>query len=141
MTAREDGPNCTILIEQEPGASGKQLVAHYQTILPQFKVIGVPVTDGKLARSQPFLAACEAQRVFLLRAPWNRAFEEEFKAFPNGEHDDQVDTAGMGYAHLSMKKLISASWGRTPQEETGAYYGERKDPREHRRSVGIIFGR
>lgn len=140
-TAREDGPNCTILIEQEPGASGKQLVAHYQTILPQFKVIGVPVTDGKLARSQPFLAACEARRVFLLKAPWNKAFTDEFKTFPNGDHDDQVDTASMGYAHLSMKKALSASWGRTAQENTGAYYGERKDPRLEKRSAGIVFGR
>jgi phage terminase large subunit-like protein len=67
-TAEADGRGVTILIEQEPGSSGKSLIDHYQrNVLPDFHVIGVPVgSKSKLSRAQPFLAASEHGRVRFL---------------------------------------------------------------------------
>jgi len=58
-TAEADGRDVTILIEQEPGSSGKALVEHYQrNVLPDFHVVAVPIGAApKLSRAQPFLAA------------------------------------------------------------------------------------
>ncbi len=134
-TAVADGLDTEILIEQEPGSSGKALVHHYDvTVLPEYKVNPVPAVKTKLIRAQPFLAAAEAGKVYLLdesRAPspvlegedpvsslrWHEVFKKEFETFPGGDNDDQVDTAAAGYAYLSGKKVLSVSWGRTKQTE------------------------
>ena len=113
-TALADGTGCTVYIEQEPGASGKALVEHYQrTVLPEFKVESVPVVTNKLVRAQPFMAAAEAGKVFLIAGAWNEPFIREFDAFPSGAFDDQVDTASASYSKLSGRLLFSASWGRS----------------------------
>jgi predicted phage terminase large subunit-like protein len=114
-TAQEDGPNVQIYIEQEPGSSGKLLVANYAAnILKGYPVEGVPASpkNNKVTRAQPFLAAVEAGRVYLIQAPWNKVWADEYDSFPAVEHDDQIDTAGIGYTMLSGKKLLRASWGR-----------------------------
>ena len=112
-TAKLDGVGTEIVIEQEPGSSGKILSHHFKnTILPDFTTHALPARDGKIARTQPFLAAVEAGRVILIEGPWNEAFIKEFGTFPGGEHDDQVDNAGMGYAVLTGKTNISPTWGR-----------------------------
>lgn len=124
-TAVADGLDTTVCIEQEPGPSGKGLITHYQTtVLPEFKVVAVPAVKSKLIRAQPFLAAAEAGKVYMLdetiapsveeaKSPrWHEMFKKEFQSFPAGENDDQVDTAAAGFAFLSGKKIMSASWGR-----------------------------
>lgn len=117
-TANEDGPQIPIYIEQEPGSSGKLLVHNYATtILKGYQVIGVPASpkNNKVSRAQPFLAAVEAGRVFLVRAGWNAAFADEYDDFPGGDHDDQVDTCAIGYHMLSGKSLKKIAWGRDQQ--------------------------
>lgn len=113
-TAAADGPNVKVLIEQEPGSSGKSLVFNYQRML---KKIGiecepVPATKNKVVRAQPFLSAVESGHVAMLEAPWNHKFAEEYDEFPAGEHDDQVDTAAAGYVYLSGKEHLTTTWGR-----------------------------
>lgn len=137
-TAIADGTDTEIYIEQEPGSSGKALVEHYQNVvLPEFKVVAVPSNDGKLTRAQPFLAAAEAGTIYLMEADWNEAFIDEFGSFPKGDHDDQIDTASVGYSKLAGKKTYSATWGR----------GAPVEDQTHRPKVvtsansGIVFGR
>ena len=117
-TALKDGPQIPIYIEREPGSSGKLLISAYaNNLLKGYKVDEVPANDKKLIRAQPFLAAVEAGRVFLVRAKWNEDWAAEYDEFPSGEHDDQVDTASAGYTKLTGQRLLRASWGR-----------DRKDP-------------
>lgn len=112
-TAMLDGNGVKIYIEREPGSSGKLLVESYQnTILRGFRVIGVPAKDNKLIRAQPFLAHAEAKKVYLIHAPWNEAWLQEYDDFPGGDHDDQVDTCSIAYATLTGKRMLRASWGR-----------------------------
>lgn len=123
-TAEADGKNIDIGIEREPGSSGKLLVQNYaNNLLKGWRVHEIPANDNKLYRAQPFLAAVEAGRVSLLQvdpnAPtWQPTFADEYDDFPGGEHDDQVDTAAAGYTFLSGKKLLRASWGRDPKDQT-----------------------
>lgn len=127
-TAVSDGTDTEILIEQEPGSSGKNLVEHYnKSVLPEYKVTAVPAVKSKLIRAQPFLAAAEAGKVYLLDetitqeagAPgsWHDHLIREFETFPTGAYDDQVDTAAAGYNYLSGKKILTASWGRTKPKD------------------------
>lgn len=118
-TALLDGEGVTIYIEREPGSSGKALVEHYEkTVLRGFKVEGVSHNDKKLARAQPWLANVEAGKTFVLSAPWNQAFVDEYDEFPAGEHDDQVDTCSIGYTKLSGKTHLRSSWGRDNKSGT-----------------------
>ncbi len=133
-TAVADGTDVQVLIEQEPGSSGKALVHHYETtVLPEYKVFPVPATKAKLVRAQPMLAAAEAGKVYLLdeqamsshatagdkdNAGWQDHFITEFGEFPGGQYDDQVDTTAAGYSFLSGKKVLSTSWGRKKDDGT-----------------------
>jgi len=36
----------------------------------------------------------------IINGPWNRAFVEELRDFPNGAKDDQVDALSRAFAHL-----------------------------------------
>lgn len=117
-TALRDGTNVQILIEREPGSSGKLLVENYKAgILSGYKVEAVPANDGKLIRAQPFLAAVEAGRVYLVQGSWNTDWVNEYDDFPAAEHDDQVDTCSIGYTWLTGKKLRRVSWGRSPNPD------------------------
>lgn len=160
--AELDGPSVFVLIEREPGASGKALVEHYKTtVLPEFKVHAAPTVNAgsKLVRAQPFLAAAEAGKVSLLdqtvqleegaAGGWQEHFLKEFETFPGGEHDDQVDTVAAGYNFLSGKKTFSAAFGR--KSSTIANANNKKNSRAlrkasvfigtTRRSNGATFGR
>jgi len=138
--AEQDGLDCQVIIEQEPGASGIQLIAHYtNNVLPGYKVVASRASTNKVTRAVPFLAACEAGKVSLLKRKWNKIWISEFEDFPDALHDDQVDTSAIGYNVLLGKKHHSPVWGRTlpqaltvkEQEEaaapvTGATWGKRR---------------
>jgi predicted phage terminase large subunit-like protein len=102
-----------ILIEQEPGSSGKTVVDHYvQDVLKKFVADGRRVTGDKFVRAQPFFAAAEAGKMRLLRGSWNQAFIDEILQFPDGDHDDQVDSTTGAYNDLITKRPKAGTWGR-----------------------------
>ncbi len=52
QTAEADGYDTEIIIEQEPGSSGKALADHFvRNVLPDFRVRIVPSTTKKMARA------------------------------------------------------------------------------------------
>jgi len=54
QTAEADGYDTEVIIEQEPGSSGKALADHFvRNVLPDFRVRIVPSTTKKMARAQP----------------------------------------------------------------------------------------
>jgi len=101
-TAEIDQPKVRIGIEQEPGASGKTLVAHYVRVLTGHHTKGYRPTGDKVARAMPWLGQAEAGNVKLVRGPWNEAFLDEVENFPLGDHDDQVDAVS-GAMQMLMK--------------------------------------
>jgi len=84
-----DRPNF-VLVEDK--ASGQSLIQELQrnTRIP---VLPVKVDSNKVARANSVTPLIEAGRVSLTsNAPWLYDYIEELSAFPNAEHDDQVDS-------------------------------------------------
>jgi predicted phage terminase large subunit-like protein len=94
QTAARDGRKCIVRMEQEPGASGKQVIDYYtRRVLPGYAFGGVRSTGKKDVRAMPLAAQAGAANVMLLQADWNSEFLNELVAFPDVTHDDQVDAA------------------------------------------------
>lgn len=82
--------------------AGAMLIQELQrdTLLP---VIPIQTEKDKVARAHAATPLCEAGRVFLPHgeeAPWLGEFLSELLAFPNAEHDDQVDAFVHGLNRL-----------------------------------------
>lgn len=101
QTAEVEGRSTHIFMEQEPGASGKNTVAHYSRLLAGFVFRGIKSTGSKVERAMPFAAQAEAGNVKLVNGPWVSAFLDEVEAFPLGAHDDQVDAASGAFNELT----------------------------------------
>jgi phage terminase large subunit-like protein len=91
------------------------------------KVVEHPAVTSKLLRAQPFLAALEHGKVHVIvdhkddllhtdhnefQTIWVREMFAEMQNFPEGDHDDQVDSVVVLYNQLSGKKGLKASIGR-----------------------------
>ena len=80
----------TVLIED--ANSGAALIQSLRQE-SRLNVVAVKVTLDKMTRAAQQSAAIEAGRILLPReAPWLAELERELVAFPNGRHDDQVDS-------------------------------------------------
>jgi predicted phage terminase large subunit-like protein len=99
-TAVADSVYVRIKEQQEPGSAGKAIVVNRATKLQGFDYKFSTMTGDKVDRAQPLRAQAEAGNVYLVRGPWNEAFLDELENFPNGSHDDQVDSASDGYNEL-----------------------------------------
>lgn len=91
-TAARDGVGTAVVMEQEPGSSGVNVIDYYaRNILPGYNFRGQKSSSSKQERALVFSAASEAGNVSLVRASWNSILIDECEVFPYGAHDDQVD--------------------------------------------------
>lgn len=106
-TAEADGRNVVVGVEQEPGSGGKDSADNTATrTLSGFrvKIYKVGASEGnKAARADPLSVQVNRGNLYLAAAPWNRDWREEFRVFPFGRHDDQVDS-GAGAFQMLFKK-------------------------------------
>lgn len=131
--AREDGPSVPIVIEQEPGSSGKSYGVHLQNnVLRGYKVILMPPSGGnKFIRAQPYCAAVSHGRVHGVISSNLKVHKKELEFFPNVKNDDTVDSAAQGFNYLHQTKLLLPTWGRNGEQDgvvmtqTGLVYGQR----------------
>jgi predicted phage terminase large subunit-like protein len=91
QTALADGPGVVQGVETVGIQTGM-----YQTLMNEPALAGIAfrpvrVTKDKLTRALPWLARAEQRKVVLVQAEWNAAFLDEVCAFPEAQHDDQVD--------------------------------------------------
>jgi predicted phage terminase large subunit-like protein len=124
QTARSDGYDVSIRIEQEGGASGKSLIDHFmRNVLDGFDVRPGPAVGDKLARANPYSAACERGDVRLKEAAWNDDYLDELCAFTGGKdgHDDQVDASAGAFGTLSREP--TEAWN---EEDVAAMVGARR---------------
>jgi predicted phage terminase large subunit-like protein len=102
QTASVDGSRIPVHIEQEPGASGVSMIDHYQRrVLRGFSCYPFMSQKSKIERANPASSAAEAGNVFLVSGPWINAFLDEVEIFPNGDHDDQVDSFSGAFQMVS----------------------------------------
>jgi predicted phage terminase large subunit-like protein len=85
-----------ILIED--AGFGTALIQEFKTA--DFSVVGVKPEYDKRIRMATQSAKFENGQVFFPKeAPWLRDLEDELFAFPNGRHDDQVDSLSQALGH------------------------------------------
>jgi predicted phage terminase large subunit-like protein len=119
-TASQDGTDTTIVIEQEPGSSGKAVVDSYaRRILKGYIIRSMRPTGDKFVRAQPFFAAVDNNLVRMKDAGWNSDFIDELRLFPDGPHDDQVDSAAGGFNELNAVRYKGVVWGREGSSYSG----------------------
>jgi len=122
------GSRCRIILEQEPGSSGKAIAEMTRRRLRGYHVTFEPATGSKEVRAQPWAIAVENREVSLLRAAWNRALIDEHALFPMGRHDDIVDACSAAYRALAKPRrqficggsVQGASQAKTQEPETSS---------------------
>ena len=90
-TARADGPDTVVGIEQEPGSGGMESAMYTVRNLAGFPVYVDRASQSKEARAEPLAIQVEHGNVSLLEGAWNAAFLSEIGSFPRGRYKDQVD--------------------------------------------------
>ena len=88
----------TVLIEDK--ANGSAIIS---TLQREMFVVPVQPIGGKVARVNAISAAIESGHVFVpdpAVCPWVNDFIDQFTAFPNGAHDDMVDSASQALNRL-----------------------------------------
>ncbi len=84
----------------EDAASGQSLIQELRSATP-YPVLAVKVDRDKRARAEAVTPMFEAGRVFLpADAPWLNDFVDELAMFPNGAHDDMVDSTTQALNYL-----------------------------------------
>lgn len=147
--AEADGYDVPIIIEQEPGASGKAYANHLMTnVLRGYKVILQPPSGGnKFIRAQPYCAAVSHGRVHGVKSTNLIVHKKELEFFPNVKHDDTVDSASQGYNYLHQTKLLIPTWGRDGVQDgvqatpSGLVYGKRVAEMGKQLIRGCTWGR
>jgi predicted phage terminase large subunit-like protein len=103
QTAELDGKRVRIREEQEGGSAGKTVISNNTRFLfPGFDYKGVPQHANKYVRAVPFANMAASGNVYVVAGEWNAAFFDELELFPDGEHDDQVDTASGAFADVAL---------------------------------------
>ncbi len=92
-TTEQDGILCWIHGVQDPGSAGIDAARAFRHLLTGFAVNTERVTGAKEVRADPLSSSINSGDIRLVRGGWNRDFIEEFRAFPRGKHDDQIDAA------------------------------------------------
>lgn len=93
QTAQKDGVEVEQRFPQDPGAAGKSQIAYLIRELAGFFVSAELVGGSKEDRAHPLASQMNVGNVTLLDGPWNEIFVDEFRTFPLGLNDDQVDAA------------------------------------------------
>jgi len=92
---------------------------------PRFpRPIGITPKGDKLTRMEAESARIEAGHVLLPRnAPWLDTYLNEILAFPNGRHDDQVDSTSqfLNWAWQKQARAYSSNSGMAPRVIVGGY--------------------
>lgn len=114
--AAQDGPSTEIVIEEEAGAAGRNLVHTYRRMLTGHRVHAGSVSGSKLVRATPFATAVGKGQVVLVRGRWNEEFLTELSGFgaAGSRHDDQVDAAAHAFNRVARYLDDSGSRVRFP---------------------------
>ena len=114
-TAELDGTAVRVGIEQEPGASGKAAVAAYIRLLSGWSIRAFNKRVNKIVAAGPISAQANAKNVYIVRGAWNEPVIRVLEQFPDGAHDDDVDSISGAYTALIDK------WRPAPLKAAGFF--------------------
>jgi predicted phage terminase large subunit-like protein len=107
-TARTDGREVSVWIEEEGGSAGKSQTLSLVRLLSGYSVHAERATGDKSTRAAPLASQMEVGNVRLVKEDWNRALISEFIGFPTGAHDDIVDSASLAFNKLAARRTLTA---------------------------------
>lgn len=117
-TALSDGPSVIQSVETAGTQKGLLDLLLAEPALAGIAFRGVTPTADKITRAQPVLARAEQGKLYLRRGAWNSIMIDEFCAFPETEHDDQVDAvSGM----LTACAKADITWQAPPADKVENY--------------------
>lgn len=102
--------NYEVVVEQEPGSSGKDVAEGRIRLLAGFRVFADRVTGGKEIRAEPFAAQVQGNNVRLTAGDWVYAFRDECETFPSGKYKDQVDSTTGAFNWLAKKSMYDTTY-------------------------------
>ena len=103
-----DGVRTRVCVEMEGGASGKIVDVDMAKLLVGFAYKGIPASGSKEVRAYPFASHAENGFVHVYAGAWNDAWLDELTIFPDGEHDDQIDSASGAFTELAGPRKSTA---------------------------------
>jgi predicted phage terminase large subunit-like protein len=110
QTADLDGENVEIEVEIEGGSGGKESGENTVRTLAGSRINTHHPTGDKPSRAYAFASQVGAGNVFVLKRPWTKDFIEEYRYFPNGRYDDQVDAGSDAFNRIAKKKRKVGGW-------------------------------
>lgn len=112
QTARMDGKSVKIILEQQGGSSGLDVVRDTIRMLAGFHVAADKPTGEKHVRAVPFSVQVNYGNVYLpLGAPWVQDYVAEMRYFPNSKFKDQIDASAMGFSDLTRHRVVGGLKG------------------------------
>ena len=108
-------PRCLIksVLHQQPARREKIAVSTSDNLPYGIKPIRINPKEDKVTRMSTQSARIEAGYVLLPeRATWLQDFQSEITQFPNGVHDDQVDSLSQFLWWVERRKRRVAQWVR-----------------------------
>jgi predicted phage terminase large subunit-like protein len=113
-TAEADSAVVPIVIEEEKGSSGKNVVEFYRRELPGYQVVSAPTSGTKEQRATPYSILQQGGHVVLPAddddAEWVSEWIKEHSGMMGDgrrpRHDDQIDTAAHAVTYLLDHGLV-----------------------------------
>lgn len=105
QTAKIDGYEVEVGLEQEPGSAGKESAQNTVKRLLGYRVKADPATGDKETRADTYATQVNAGIVRILNRPWTHEYIEELRFFPMSTYKDQVD-ASSGACAMITKPII-----------------------------------
>lgn len=103
--ANLDGRDALISLPQDPGQAGVYQKNALSRALSGYTFEFTPESGDKQTRASPFASQVNVGNVKMLRGDWNDEFIKEMQMFPNGKHDDMIDSTSRAYNKASSKPL------------------------------------
>ena len=103
--ANLDGRDTLISLPQDPGQAGVYQKNALSRALSGYTFEFTPESGDKQTRASPFASQVNVGNVKMSRGEWNDEFIKEMQIFPNGKHDDMIDSTSRAYNKASSKPL------------------------------------
>jgi len=104
--AQQDGVNCLVAYQQDPGSAGVKEAQDTARALAGFVVSYQTETGDKETRAKPVSSQVPAGNIKLVRGPWNDHFLRVLENFPVGRFDDEVDALSGAFNKLTSGREI-----------------------------------
>ena len=137
QTAEADGRDVTVLIPQDPGSAGKDVVFMTEQALEGFTVVKRPTSANKEVRATPASAAVNMGMVEIVEGPNTKRVLTALRDFPLSDFDDPCDALSDLYSYLYevakkglVVKNLSPQRNLVTWDTFGKYYGPKGDDQQ-----------